>query len=68
MSDIPTYFSTTIHILSILLQQHSSYRGSSSEQNCQAQFQVVDRKQNITSKLYGAIQELHNITPKTVQE
>jgi len=65
---MPKYFSTNVHILSILLQQHSSYSGSSSKQNCQAQFQVVDQKQNITSKLYGAIQELHNITVKTVQE
>jgi hypothetical protein len=68
MPDIPKNFSNTAHILSILLQQHSSYKSSSSEQNSKARFQVVDRKQDITSKLYGAIQVLHNITLKTVQE
>jgi len=67
MPDIPKYFSTIVHILSILLQQYSIYHSSSSEQNCKAQFQAVDRKQNIISKLYSAIQELH-ITLKTVQE
>ena len=68
MPDIPKNFSTTVHILSILLQQQSSYPSSSSEQNSKPQFQVVDRKQNITLKLYGAIQVLHKIKLKTVQE
>jgi hypothetical protein len=68
MPNIPKNFSTTIHTLPILLQQNSSYQSSSSEQNSKAQFQVADRKQNITPKPYGAIQVLHNITLKTVQE